>query len=422
MAKADKKNKQRVIWRQEKGRTPRAYANFRDFKAWGGNRREPLIAPGEKQATTDPKMAERLAAQRLEELQRKKDTAQGRKLSGLPDVTPLEAFAAEHLLAKSNAGRVTKGWLDGEELRLERAVAFFGKDTDLSAIRVSDVKRWNLHLKEQKLGPGTRRQHLNSLSNLYLTAQDEEKVTEGYNPVQSMKDKPTGHSEEAHWLEVPEAALLLEAARMFKPKRPDIGMAFAYPLIATALLTGGRPGEVLGLAVDDVSLEREIVTFRPHEWRRLKTLTSRRTVPLFPQLAEILREYVIAHPPTGRLLFPSVRNGEEHVLTDCRKMLDAVGKLVGFQRRELNMYDFRHTYCAARLQTLDGEAPVSPYTVGKELGHGGASLVNRVYGKLGKFRARGESVEYRVEDFKDVKVHDKPVIEWVKALRRIRAA
>ena len=29
------------------------------------------------------------------------------------------------------------------------------------------------------------------------------------------------------------------------------------------------------------------------------------------------------------------------------------------------------------------DAPVSGYTVGKELGHGGASLVNRVYGHLG---------------------------------------
>jgi hypothetical protein len=28
---------------------------------------------------------------------------------------------------------------------------------------------------------------------------------------------------------------------------------------------------------------------------------------------------------------------------------------------------FRHTYCAARLQTLDRGAPVAPHTVAKEL-------------------------------------------------------
>ena len=59
---------------------------------------------------------------------------------------------------------------------------------------------------------------------------------------------------------------------------------------------------------------------------------------------------------------------------------------------------FRHTYCAARLQTLDHGAPVSPFTVAKEMGHGGDSLVKRVYGHLGEVRHRTEVVEYRVEN------------------------
>lgn len=63
---------------------------------------------------------------------------------------------------------------------------------------------------------------------------------------------------------MPTAALLLEAARTFKPKRDDIAMPFAYELLATALLSGGRPAEVLGLEIDDVSFEREQITFRPN--------------------------------------------------------------------------------------------------------------------------------------------------------------
>lgn len=58
---------------------------------------------------------------------------------------------------------------------------------------------------------------------------------------------------------------------------------------------------------------------------------------------------------------------------------------------------FPHTYCAARLRTLDAGAPVSVYTVAKELGHGGDALVKRVYGHLGQQRHRAEVVEYRVE-------------------------
>jgi len=57
----------------------------------------------------------------------------------------------------------------------------------------------------------------------------------------------------------------------------------------------------------------------------------------------------------------------------------------------------RHTYCAARLQMLDRGATVSLLTVGRELGHGGDSLVKRVYGHLGEVRHRAEVIEYRVE-------------------------
>ncbi len=63
---------------------------------------------------------------------------------------------------------------------------------------------------------------------------------------------------------------------------------------------------------------------------------------------------------------------------------------------------FRHTYCAARLQTLDHGAPVSPFTVAKEMGHGGDSLVKRIYGHLGEVRRRSEVVEYRVENHREV--------------------
>jgi hypothetical protein len=57
----------------------------------------------------------------------------------------------------------------------------------------------------------------------------------------------------------------------------------------------------------------------------------------------------------------------------------------------------RHTYCAARLQTLDRGAPVSLYTVSRELGHGSEDLVRRVYSHLGTVRHRSEVVEFRVE-------------------------
>jgi integrase len=162
------------------------------------------------------------------------------------------------------------------------------------------------------------------------------------------------------------------------------------------LLTGGRESEVLGLEVDDISLDRGVVTFRPNAWRRLKTATSHRSVPLWPQLREILERYLAEHPPS-RLLFPSYRTGAEAMLTDFRKLLDAVAVRAGWKPGEIRSKTFRHTYCAARLQTVDQGAPVSTYTVAREMGHGGEAMVRRVYGHLGQVRHRSEAVEYRIE-------------------------
>jgi integrase len=58
---------------------------------------------------------------------------------------------------------------------------------------------------------------------------------------------------------------------------------------------------------------------------------------------------------------------------------------------------FRHTYCAARLQTLDRGALVSLYTVSRELGDGSEDMVKQVYAHLDTVRARSKGLEYRAE-------------------------
>src|SRR5229473_3492986 len=129
----------------------------------------------------------------------------------------------------------------------------------------------------------------------------------------------------------------------------------------------------------------------------LKTATSHRSVPLWPQLREALERYMAERPPS-RLLFPSYRTGEEAMLTDFRKLLDVVAVRAGWKPGEIRSKMFRHTHCAARLQTaVDQGAPVTTYTVAREMGHGGEAMVRKVYGHLGQVRHRAEAMEYRVE-------------------------
>ena len=51
---------------------------------------------------------------------------------------------------------------------------------------------------------------------------------------------------------------------------------------------------------------------------------------------------------------------------------------------------------------MDRGAPVSIFTVSRELGHGSEALVKRIYGYLGTVRHRANVVEYRVGQHRKV--------------------
>jgi integrase len=375
-----------------------------DFRALGG-KREPLVAPGDVVATTDPEVADALVLDRVRELQQRH---RSRVLLGIEEPAPLGTYASRHLVKKKKSKRFTESHMTQVETHLRRACEYFDAGRDLASISVDDVQAFTEWLgqlpgrKGETLSPGTVRHHLNSLSNLYKRAASERRVPPGFNPVRDMMDNPSGKPREAEWLEVPEAALLLESARRYRPRvhRSD-HLPFMYPLIGAWLLTGGRPTEVLGLEVPDVSFDRRTVTFRPNQHRRIKTQAGWRTVKLWPQLEEILKEYVFGGdaPLADGLLFPSPRTGG--LVRDVRKSLDAIAEKAGWKAGEIRPRMFRHTYAAARLQTLDHGAPVSAYTVAKELGHGGDGLVKRIYGHLGEVRHRGGVVEYRIENHQE---------------------
>jgi integrase len=387
----------------------RWYGDFRDL----GGKQEALIPNGEKRATSDQDVAADLATKRVKVLEAKR---RGIGLIGIGEVDGLGKYAAYHLQRKQQLGEATDWSLTGVQLALERACEFFGADTLLTKIAVTDVQDWATWLRgkypgrngHKVLSDGAVRHHLNALSNLYKRAIGEKKLPLGCNPVAAWDKKPHGRPQEARWLEVHEAALLLEACKTYRVSTGDMdddqdyeAIGDLHALIATHLLTGGRPAEVRGLLRTDVNFDRKTVTFRPNAFRRLKTDGSSRTVPLWPQLERILRDYLAGpNAPTGALLFPSLHrrvrgDATERMLTDVRGALDRVALVAGWQPGEIRSKMFRHTYCAARLQTLDGGAPVSTFTVSRELGHGAETLVKQVYGHLGTMRHRTEVVEYK---------------------------
>lgn len=399
---------QRIYWR-ERGGEKRAYGDFRDYGDVGGGQ-EALIPEGAKRATTDADLAQALVTARIKELDRR------RRLQTLHDLEreeTLKDFAIHHLQQKKMAGKVTEKHIKAMKRHLQDACEFLGESTDVASIRVEDVRAYMNDLRQRPsrvggtLSDSTVLKHLVSLSNMFRRAQSEGVVQPGYNPVSALMDKPSPEQREAEWLEVHEAAALLETARRFKPKEHHPRtFAHIYPIIATFLLTGMRRSELRGLEVRDVNFGRKTITVRPNGWRRVKTKTSRRPVPIWPQLEEILTTYLdTLRPklPGDTLLFPAevgprkAATDEEKMFTNLHKVLDTLAEKAGLGERTIRTKVFRHTYCAARLQTLDNGHPVAKWTVAKELGHGGNQLVERVYGHLGRVRHRSEELEYRVE-------------------------
>lgn len=99
--------------------------------------------------------------------------------------------------------------------------------------------------------------------------------------------------------EKPELRALLEAVRSPEPGPPG----FAEVWIRVGMLTGLRPSEMRGLAIEDLTLDGPSpglqVRRRADEWQRLgpvKTKAGRRWVPLGPATVALLRRWLLVVP------------------------------------------------------------------------------------------------------------------------------
>ena len=212
-------------------------------------------------------------------------------------------------------------------------------------------------------------------------------VPPSYNPVAMLYRKPSVlngriQTKRARFLEIDEAARFLGAARTLERSKRRWLLHGLYEIIATFLLTGGRKAEVLGLLVGDVDVDTGHVHFRPNSFRPLKTPWAERTVPLWPQLREILSSWIEGRDP-GSLLFQGPAHG---MIRDLRKAIQAVSTASEITVTGVTL--FRHTYATARLQTTDNGKQISLWTVAKELGHKNVSRVEDTYGHPSHFRPR----------------------------------
>jgi hypothetical protein len=89
----------------------------------------------------------------------------------------------------------------------------------------------------------------------------------------------------------------------------------------------------------------------------------------------------------------------------ARGVIDAEDRVFGREEFNLGWREFRVTYCATRLQTVEpvygrpGEwAPVAQRTVELEMGHVGGDMIERIYGRVARTptQMRQTEVQYPI--------------------------
>lgn len=156
--------------------------------------------------------------------------------------------------------------------------------------------------------------------------------------------KPKLIEEDYAWLRtIADQRALLEAAQIEAPG--------VMELYATALYTGLRAGELLGLKWDDVEFERRLITVRRSYDKPTKTGAIRH-VPILDPLLPLLREWRLKCGNSW--LFPG-RTGEpqgssarvvQEVFQRCMKRAKLSGPTSAYADTRVTFHDLRHTFAS----------------------------------------------------------------------------
>lgn len=266
----------------------------------------------------------------------------------------------------------------------------------IDELRASDIEAVLDDLKARGLKPSTVKTAFLVLSGAMTRAKADRYVT--MNPVDHVRS-PRQAVSECRWMSQDEAIRFIAGALV-----PDgVGSHYWYgPLIAAALMTGLRFGELRGLRWENVELwgedalengsqdagnihvcEQIYSRIKSVQFTPPKSASSTRDVPVTADLARILlahRERVRRHAKRSGtrawqdygLVFPNKIGGPAtpEVVTNTRA---EVAKLVDIQPTP-TMNALRHTYASL---LIDGGTP--PHVVAKLMGHADVQMTCNVY-------------------------------------------
>jgi integrase len=167
---------------------------------------------------------------------------------------------------------------------------------DLGSVNIASIKPGQVEvLRDRKLADGYKVTTVNSMlkavSVLYTWAR-KQGLYDGASPASCLKKTPPVGLMD--YLSSDEVAKLLTYAREHAPG--------VFPMVATAIYTGMRKGELFGLRWIDVLFDRGVIHVA-HSYGKTPKSGKWRPVPLHPALVPVLRAWQL-RCPAGPLVFP----------------------------------------------------------------------------------------------------------------------
>jgi integrase len=280
----------------------------------------------------------------------------------------------------------------GVRLILDKALLPAFGSTPIDKITRDDVKTFAYRMleagrvKEKKLSDGSKTKTLSrssvmgmgrTLSAIFNHAIEDGIITS--NPAQrpGRYIRTGDRREKIDFLTPEEGRILLEAAKAHHPRH--------YPILAAALYTGGRQGELLALQWADIDWHGKFIEIRRATWKGIVSSPKSgkgRRVDLADHLAGILTEY--RRILTGEALkkgqqmpewvFPSAE-GTALDTANLRKTFMLCLKKAGL--RQIRFHDLRHSFASWLIANGESLAYVKD-----QMGHHSIQITVDTYGHL----------------------------------------
>lgn len=295
---------------------------------------------------------------------------------------------------EQKAGRLARSTRDGYRSSLDQIhIPRFGGrkiasiDADVYATLVRDLEREGLHAVDPKrpkrpLSPASIERYMVPLQQVLAFAARRSLIPS--DPLQNLTrdDRPAqADSEPAHEWSDEEVGALVTASEELAA-RPESRYDYSV-LIKTAVYTGLRQSELLGLRWEAVDLDDAVLHVR-QQWARSRELTAPKTkagvrrVPLAPHVVTMLRKHKLASKfsTDGDYVFASKTGKPLEHRNVSRRGFEAARDKAGLNP-SLSLHDLRHAFAS-----MAAHRGVPVDVLSATMGHGDIAVTLKVYTHL----------------------------------------